>query len=92
MFSSATSAANILFLLKPSASLNRVWVLVVVDAGRTSPLVKVQSLFSFVPLVQCPLSNARGQALIPVFNLCPASKRRLIMLEKSRLFGAQHLH
>jgi hypothetical protein len=70
---------TILFLLKRRASFNRVRVLVVMDAGRTTPLVKVQSLFSCVPLVQRLLPNSRGQAL----NLCPASKRRLIMLEKS---------
>ena len=51
-----------LTLSSTHGSLNGVRVVVVMDAGRTSPLVKVQSLSSCVPLVKCLLPNARGQA------------------------------
>jgi hypothetical protein len=45
------------------SSLNRVRVALVMDAGRTRQLVKVQSLFSCIPLVQCLLLlNPRGHA------------------------------
>jgi hypothetical protein len=62
--------------------LNLVRVAVVIDTRRTTPLVNVDSVFSCVPLVQCLLPNARGQAL----GLNPESKRHLIMLEKYRVF------
>jgi hypothetical protein len=70
-------------------SLNQVRVVVVMDAGRTSPLVKVQLLSSCVPLVKRLLLESI--ALIP-FNLCKASKRHLIMLDKARVFWAHHMY
>jgi hypothetical protein len=86
MLSSATTGANIIFLLKTSArvgSLDRVRVVLIMNAGRTRPLVKVQSLSSCVPLAKSLLLGRIGP--FP-FNLCKASKRRLIILEKSRIF------
>jgi hypothetical protein len=44
------------------ASLNQVRVVLIMDAGRTSPLVKVQSLSSCVALVEYLLLNLRGRA------------------------------
>ena len=52
------------------ASLNQVRIM---DAGWTSPPVTVKSHSSCVPLVHRLLLGLG-------FNLCPASKRRLIML------------
>jgi hypothetical protein len=48
-------------------SLNQVRVVLVMNAGWTSPLVQVQSVSSIVPLVKYFLLNALGHAwLIPV--------------------------
>jgi hypothetical protein len=44
------------------ASLNGVRIVLVMDAGQTSPLVKVQSLSSCVALVECRLLNLGGHA------------------------------
>jgi hypothetical protein len=73
-------------------SLNQVRVVLVMDAGRTTPLVKVQAPSGCVTLFKyLLLPNPLGHALIPL-HLCPVSKRHLIMLQKSRMFWAQHVH
>jgi hypothetical protein len=55
------------------------------------PLVYVQSILSDVAIDQRSSPNIQGR-LVRRFNLSPASKRRFIMLQKSRVFWAQHLH